>query len=92
MNQSILISTAVAATVALGYAACTAIFWLSPEASITFMDGLFHGLDLRKLQNVRSMFDLGTFLTTLLVMSVWSLLLASLFQGLLAALGRHEWR
>jgi len=47
--------------VAIGYAACTAVFGLWPEAAASFTNTLFHGLDFRKLQNGPALFNFGSF-------------------------------
>jgi hypothetical protein len=71
-----------ALTIGIGYAACTAVFWLWPEAAATFMNGLFHGLDFRKLQTGPVLFEFGAFLYALAVMVGWALLLGTIFGWL----------
>jgi hypothetical protein len=56
MNNSMKTGAALAGTVAGDYAACTLVFWLWPEAAVNFMNGLFHGLDFRKLQSGPALF------------------------------------
>ena len=43
------------------------------------MNGLFHGLDFRKLQSGPALFDFGSFLFALIVMAVWAFGLGTLF-------------
>ena len=57
---------AFATTVAVGYALCTVVFSLWPEAAANFMNALFHGLDFRKLQSGATLFSFGSFLYALL--------------------------
>ncbi len=74
---------ALAVTVAVGYSACTVVFWLWPDAAATFMNALFHGLDFRKLQAGSQLFYFGQFLYGLVVMSAWAFLLGTLFGWIL---------
>ena len=64
--------TVFAATVGIGYAACTLVFWLVPDAAANFMNALFHGLDFRKLQAGGSIFTLGSFLYAEIVLVGWA--------------------
>ena len=80
MNYSALkTGVAFATTVAIGYTLCTLVFWAWPEAAANFMNGLFHGLDFRKLQNGAALFTFGSFAYALLVMAVWSFGLGTIF-------------
>lgn len=71
--------TAFAVTVAVGYAACTAIFWIWPDAAVNFMNALFHGLDFRRLQAGPQLFSFGSFLYALMVTAAWAFILGTLF-------------
>jgi hypothetical protein len=71
-----------AVTVAIAYAACTFVFWLFPQAAASFMNGLFHGLDFRRLQDGASLFSFGGFLFALLGITGWAFLLGMLFGWL----------
>ena len=73
---------ALALTVGIGYSSCALIFWLWPEAAATFMNGLFHGLDFRKLQSGPTLFSFGTFLYTLVMMLVWAFALGAIYGWL----------
>ncbi len=73
---------ALAVTVGVGYAACSLVFWLWPEASAHFMNALFHGLDFRKLQSGAELFHYDAFLYALIVMVVWAFALGTLFGWL----------
>ena len=82
-RTSMVITGAVfAATVGLGYAACTLVFWLWPDTAANFMNALFHGLDFRKLQTGSSLFSFGSFLYAEVVMMGWAFALGSLFGWL----------
>ena len=70
---------AFATTVAIGYAVCTVVFWAWPEAAVSFMNGLFHGLDFRKLQSGPAHFSFGSFVYALLVMAAWAFALGTTF-------------
>ena len=74
---------AFATTVGIGYALCTVVFWLWPEAAATFMNALFHGLDFRRLQSVQALFSFGSFLYALVVMVAWAFGLGALFGWVL---------
>ena len=69
---------AFALTVALAYAACTALFWMFPDAAGAFMNGLFHGLDFRRLQGAAP-FSFGGFAFALAGIAGWSFLMALVF-------------
>ena len=71
-----------AATVGTGYAACTVVFWLWPDAAANFMNALFHGLDFRRLQAGTSLFSFGSFLYAEVVLTGWAFALGSLFGWL----------
>lgn len=73
---------AVAVTVGIGYSACALIFWLWPEAAATFMNGLFHGLDFRKLQSGPALFSFGAFLYSLIGIMVWAFSLGMIYAWL----------
>ena len=86
MNDALRTGTAFAATVAVGYALCTLVFWIWPEAAMHFMNALFHGLDFRKLQGGATSFDFGSFAYALIVMAAWAFSLGSLFGWLFSRL------
>ena len=73
---------ALAVTVGIGYSACALIFWLWPEAAATFMNGLFHGLDFRRLQSGPVLFSFGSFLYALVVMMIWAFGLGAIYGWL----------
>jgi hypothetical protein len=80
---------ALAATAALGYAACTLVFLLWPETAANFVNALFHGLEFRKLQNGPALFDFGRFFYVLVVLAVWGFWFGALFGWLFERLGRE---
>jgi len=81
MSTTVLMRTggALAVTVGVGYTACTLVFWAWPEASMIFMNGLFHGLDFRKLQVRPKVFEFGSFLYALIGIVVWAFLLGVVY-------------
>ena len=70
---------ALAVTVGIGYTACALAFRAAPEAAMTFMNALFHGLDFRRLQAGPAPFDFGSFFLALLVAVVWAFVLGAVF-------------
>ena len=70
---------AVAATVAIGYGLCTAVFAAWPDSAANFMTALFHGLDFRKLQSGDSLFSFGSFGYAVIVLAAWAFVLGALF-------------
>ena len=82
MNSPVRFGAALAATVAIGYAACSVVFWLWPEAAATFMNSLFHGLDFRKLQSGPALFDFGSFVYALIGITIWAFGLGAVFGWL----------
>ena len=87
MNNTIRIGSAFAITVAVGYALCSAVFWIWPQAAASFMNGLFHGLDFTKLQSGPTLFSFGSFLYALVVLAAWAFGLGALFGWLSGRLG-----
>jgi hypothetical protein len=82
MNNPVKAGVALAATVAIGYVACTLVFWLWPEASASFMNSLFHGLDFRKLQSGATLFNFGSFVYALAGITIWAFGLGAVFGWL----------
>ncbi len=77
---------ALAATLGIGYAACTLVFWLWPDAAASSMNSLFHGLDFRKLQSGPALFSFGSFLSALAGLALWTFGLGTIFAWLLGRL------
>jgi large-conductance mechanosensitive channel len=69
---------ALAITVAIGYALCSIVFWLFPEASANFMNALFHGLDFRPLKRDAT-FTFASFGYGFTVLVVWAFLMGAVF-------------
>lgn len=69
-----------ALTAGIGYAACSLVFALFPEAAASFMNALFHGLDFRMLQSARPSFTFGGFAYALVVLVAWVFALGALFD------------
>lgn len=82
MSNPIKTGVALAATVAVGYAGCTIVFWVWPEAAANFMNALFHGLDFRKLQSGPSLFSFASFIYALSILAGWAFGLGALFGWL----------
>lgn len=79
MRNVIRTGAAFAITVAVGYALCTLVFWIWPEAAAGFMNALFHGLDFTRLQSGPTLFSFGSFFYALTVMVAWAFALGALF-------------
>lgn len=71
--------TALAITVGIGYAACALAFRAWPDASMEFMNALFHGLDFRRLASGPALFEFSSFFYALFVALVWAFGLGALF-------------
>ena len=72
---------ALAITVGVFYALCTLIWVLAPGPSVSFMNGLFHGMDFSSMVQLRP-FAWPGFLVALLVLSGWALLAGTFFAWL----------
>jgi hypothetical protein len=81
---------AFAVTVGIGYSACAVVFWHWPEAAVSFMNDLFHGLDFRKLQSGPVLFSFGSFVYALVVMMVWAFALGAIYGWLQNRFGNQE--
>jgi 2TM family of unknown function (DUF5676) len=79
---------ALAATVGIGYALCTVVFWLWPEAAANFMNALFHGLDFRKLRSGDTSFTFNSFAYGLAVLVAWAFMLGTLFGWIADRFGK----
>ena len=58
-------------TVLINYILCTIFWYAFPGPSLDFINGLFHGMDFRKIY-AATPFSAGTFLYVLIVFAVWS--------------------
>ena len=72
---------ALALTMAISYSVCALLYALWPGQGIAFLNALFHGLDFSRLQAPQA-FGVATFVGPLLVLSLWGLLVGSLFAWL----------
>jgi len=70
---------ALAVTVAIGYAICALIFVAFPDASVAFLNTLFHGLDFRRLQPAAGGFSLAGFGAVAVVMAAWAFVIGAIF-------------
>ena len=71
---------ALAVTVDLFYALCALVWLLAPGQFLTFMNNLFHGIDLTSLVQPQP-FALTDFFTSLLSLSGWALLARVFLPG-----------
>jgi hypothetical protein len=78
-NAAVITGAALSLTVGVGYALCTLVFWIWPEAAANFMNALFHGLDFRKLQGGPALFSFSSFLYALVVMMAWTFGLGAIY-------------
>lgn len=78
-GRAIPTGVALALTVGIGYAACALVFRAAPDAAMTFMNALFHGLDFRKLQSGPAPFDFSSFSFALFVAVAWAFVLGVVF-------------
>lgn len=81
---------AFAVTAGVGYTLCTLAFWLFPEVAANFIDGLFHGLEFRKLQSGTTLFEFNRFFYVLMILEVWAFWLGALFGWVYEWLGRER--
>ena len=72
---------ALAITVAVFYSACALIWAFAPQASLTWMNGLFHGLDFSGMVRPRA-FAWSGFLYALGVLAVWGFALGAFYHWL----------
>lgn len=77
-----------ALTVVVGYTICALIFVTYPDASMLFMNALFHGLDFRKLQVTSGAFSLLGFGTVLVVWGAVGFVVGVLYGGFYNVLSR----
>ena len=78
LRNPIKFGAALAITVGVGYALCTVVFWLFPEAAANIMNALFHGLDFRSLKSGGS-FTFGTFVYGFVVLVFWAFFMGTVF-------------
>ena len=78
---------ALATTVGLFYALCGLVWALAPGPSLSFMNGLFHGLDFSGMVQPRP-FAWPGFFAALLVLSAGALAAGTFFAWLLNRLAR----
>ena len=82
MLNPIRTGTVLALTVAIAYAACALVFWIWPDAAAQFMNGLFHGLDFRKLRDGPGTFGFESFGISLVGIAVWAFVVGCVFGWL----------
>ena len=58
-------------TVGVFYSLCALAWFLAPDAFMTFMNNLFHGLDFSSLMQPRPFSGLR-FMSSLLILSIWT--------------------
>ena len=65
-------------TVLVSYVLC-AVFWYAfPGAAVELLNGLFHGMDFRKIY-VAAPFAIASFLYVLAVLAVWAYVLGAVY-------------
>lgn len=77
--------TTLAITVAVFYSACALIWTLAPQASLTWMNSLFHGLDFTTMMRPRA-FTWGGFLYAIVVLAISGLALGAFYNWLASRL------
>ena len=86
---------ALSATVALFYTLCTLVEVTWPNQFMGFMNGLFHGLDFRKLMTTDP-YNWASFLSALVILAVWAFAAGAFFAWihsvLFSAQRRHVMR
>ena len=65
-------------TVLINYVLCTIFWYAFPGPSLDLINGLFHGMDFRKIF-VATRFSAGTFLYVLMVFAVWAYILGVVY-------------
>lgn len=65
-------------TVVVNYVLCTIFWYAFTGLSIDFLNGLFHGMDFRKIY-AAAPFSAGTFAYVLVVFAVWSYVLGTIY-------------
>ena len=65
-------------TVLINYILCTIFWYAFPGPSLDLINGLFHGMDFRKIF-AAAPFSAGTFLYVLIVLAVWSYVLGAIY-------------
>lgn len=78
-----------ALTTAIAYSLCAAVYAVSPERAIDFLNAVFHGLDFHKL-GASVPFSFGMFVYPLVVFTIWSFVIGVIFAWLNAWLGKSE--
>lgn len=77
--------TTLAITVAVFYSACALIWALAPQASLSWMNSLFHGLDFTTMMRPRA-FTWGGFLSAIVVLAIWGFALGAFYNWLASRL------
>lgn len=65
-------------TVVINYILCTIFWYAFTGPSIDFLNGLFHGMEFRKIY-AATPFSAGTFAYVLVVFAVWSYVLGTIY-------------
>jgi hypothetical protein len=65
-------------TVLINYILCTIFWYAFPGPSLDLINGLFHGMDFRKLY-VATPLSAGTLLYVLIVFAAWSYVLGAIY-------------
>ena len=89
MGHAVRTGAALSATVAIGYTLCTLAFWAFPDASMNFMNALFHGLDFRSLRADIGI-TVGSFAYGLMVMAAWAFMLGASYGTIAEWIGSER--
>ena len=65
-------------TVLINYVLCTIFWYAFPGPSLDLINGLFHGMDFRKIF-AAAPFSVGTFVYVLIVFAVWAYILGVVY-------------
>jgi len=68
----VVLGGALALTIVIMYSLCAVAWAVWHEASLDFLNALFHGLDFRKIQAAQNTFTVSMLFIPMLVMAAWS--------------------
>lgn len=71
--------TALALTLGIMYAICTAIWIAWQTEAVGFLNDLFHGLDFRRIQKNDTSYSFAAFIVPLAVLAVWGFVTGTLY-------------
>ena len=77
--EPLMVGSALAVTVAIGYTLCAIAWLIWNEAALQFVNMLFHGLDFRRMLVPHTEYGLRLFLYPFVVLAVWAFFMGVLF-------------